>query len=593
MLFVDQIKRTHKCGDLRASHIDSSVVLMGWVHRNRDFGGQLFVTLRDISGIVQLRFDQDSEALFEEARHLRQEWVIGITGTVKSRGDNVNKDMPTGEVEVVVSRLELMSRADPIPFMIEDKTDATEETRLSHRFLDLRRPVMQNRMQARSKANQITRNYLSKNGFIEIETPILYKSTPEGARDYLVPSRVKPGSFYALPQSPQTLKQLLMVAGYDRYFQIARCFRDEDLRADRQPEFTQIDMEMSFVNEDDIMDLVEGLMVDLMDGIIGLRIKRPFPRLSYEKAMDLYGCDRPDLRYPMPLHNLTKIFKDSKFKVFEDALAADGIIKGILVPGKAGMSRKELDSLNPIVARHGARGALWFKKDGETFKGPAVKFLSEAELAILDAEFSPVSGDLILALAGPKNVVNLGLGELRTTMGPQVFPENMDQFRFLWVERFPLFEKDGERLTSVHHPFTQPAPEDMEFFETEPLKVNARAYDVILNGTELGGGSIRIHDQEMQKKIFKFLGIDDIQAREKFGFLLDGLRYGAPPHGGLAIGMDRLIMLLTGTTSIRDVIAFPKTTSASCMMSGAPSGVDLGQLKELGLSITALDKKSD
>ncbi|MFH1530961.1 MAG: aspartate--tRNA ligase [Pseudomonadota bacterium] len=581
------MKRSHRCGELRGSHAGKTVVLMGWVHRVRDMGGRVFVTLRDITGVVQLRFDADDEVRFAAARQLRSEWVVGVQGRVDSRGADANPDMTTGEIEVVVQRMEVMATSEPIPFPIEESVDAHEETRLRFRYLDLRRPPLQRRLLARSKANRITRDYLLENDFHEIETPLLLKSTPEGARDYLVPSRVQPGSFFALPQSPQTLKQLLMVSGFDRYFQIARCFRDEDLRADRQPEFTQIDLEMSFVCEDDIIDVVEGLLVALVRGLDGREITRPFPRLSYEKAMSLYGSDRPDLRYPMPIRDLGDVFAASTFQVFSSAFESGGVIKGILVPGGASKSRKDIDKLSEIVGRFGAKGVLWFKRELEEFKGPAVKFLTEDELKHLDTRFSPVPGDLILVLAGPPTMVAPALGHLRTVLGPEAYPETLGELRFLWVERFPMFEQDAETggVHAMHHPFTQPAPEDLERLENDPLSVNSRAYDVILNGVELGGGSIRIHDRKMQERVFRALGIEEEEAREKFGFLLDALQFGAPPHGGLALGMDRVVMLLTGGASIRDVIAFPKTTRAADLMTGSPSRADPAQLEELHLKI--------
>ncbi len=596
MLFVDQIKRSHRCGELRGSHAGKTVVLMGWVHRVRDMGGQVFVTLRDVTGVVQLRFDADDEVNFSTARQLRSEWVVAVDGRVDSRGADANPGMATGEIEVVVQRMEVLGASEPIPFPIEEDVDAHEETRLRFRYLDLRRPPLQRRLRARSEANRITRDFLLNNDFLEIETPILLKSTPEGARDYLVPSRVQPGNFFALPQSPQTLKQLLMVSGFDRYFQIARCFRDEDLRADRQPEFTQIDLEMSFVSEDDIIEIVEGLMIELVRGLIGREVTLPFPRLSYDKAMSLYGSDRPDLRYPMAMRDVTDLFASSGFKVFSSAIEGGGVIKGILVPDGAAKSRKEIDKLSEMVGRFGAKGVLWFKRELEDLKGPAVKFLTEDELKHFDTQFSPVSGDLILVLAGPRTMVEPALGHLRTVLGPEAFPDTLGELRFLWVERFPMFEKDDETgaVHAMHHPFTQPAPEDLENLESDPLSVNSRAYDVILNGMELGGGSIRIHDREMQERVFRTLGIEEEEARAKFGFLLDALRYGAPPHGGLALGMDRVVMLLTGGNSIRDVIAFPKTTRAADLMTGSPSEADPTQLEELHLKIEhPVDSNSD
>ncbi|MBM4370584.1 MAG: aspartate--tRNA ligase [Deltaproteobacteria bacterium] len=587
MLFVDQIKRSHRCGELRLTHEGKTVVLMGWVHRVRDLGGRIFVTLRDVTGAVQLRFDADSETRLESARQLRAEWVVGVEGRVVGRGENVNRDMATGEIEVLVDRMEVLATSDPPPFPVEEEVDAHEETRLRYRYIDLRRPPLQRRILARSLANRVTRDYLLRHHFIEIETPILLKSTPEGARDYLVPSRVQPGTFFALPQSPQTLKQILMISGFDRYFQIARCFRDEDLRADRQPEFTQVDLEMSFICEDDIIELVEGLVVELVRALDGREVKRPFPRLSFQKAMSLYGTDRPDLRFPMAMEDLGSVFAASTFQVFSSALAEGGVIKGICMPGGAGKSRKDIDALTAEVARFGAKGLLWFKRELEEFKGPAVKFLTELELKALDRQFSPVSGDLVLVLAGPRRVVEPALGHLRTLLGPEAFPGTLGELRLLWVERFPMFEHDPETgaLHAMHHPFTQPAPEDIERLESDPMSVRARAYDVVLNGVELGGGSIRMHHREMQERVFKALGLDAAAAQEKFGFLLDALRFGAPPHGGLALGMDRVVMMLTGGSSIRDVIAFPKTTRAADLMTGSPSVVDEAQLRELHLQI--------
>jgi aspartyl-tRNA synthetase len=588
MKFVNEIARTHRCGDLRAADIGQKVSLMGWVQQQRDLGGQIFVALRDVAGIVQLRFTPENEALYAAAKALRSEWVIGIQGTVDGRGGNANKNMATGEVEIAVSELEVMSKSDPIPFPIEEEVDAHEDTRLRYRYLDLRRPPLQRRILARAKANFLTREYLNAKGFLEIETPILVNSTPEGARDYLVPSRVQPGTFYALPQSPQTFKQILMVSGFDRYFQIARCFRDEDLRADRQPEFTQIDLEMSFIKEDDIMEVAEGIMGTLLKGLCGKDLPSPVPRMTWQDAMDFYGSDRPDLRFPMRIFDAVPAVAGSEFKVFTEALAAGGVIRALRVDGGARLSRKDLDGLTESVARFGFKGVLWFKWEPDGVKGPATKFLSPANLEALQAAASAKEGDLVLMMAGEWAPVCSALGHLRLVLGPQFYANKLGDFEFLWVHRFPMFDRDPEtgRLMAMHHPFTQPAPEDYHLLDSNPTAVRARAYDLVLNGTELGGGSIRIHDSEMQAKVFEAIGINREAAERKFGYMLDAFRFGPPPHGGLAFGMDRVVMMLTGGTSIRDVIAFPKTARASCLMTNSPSEVEDSQLKELHLNIT-------
>ena len=584
MKFVDEVKRTHMCGALRGTDDTKSVVLMGWIDQIRDMGGRYFMLLRDRTGVVQLRFDKES-AVFETARTLRNEWVVAIAGTVEHRGDNINPDMPTGEVEVVVGEAGVLNSAATPPFVIRDDTDASEELKLKYRYLDLRRPVMQDKLIKRALINRVTRRFLDGQDFLELETPTLMKSTPEGARDFLVPSRLHRGNFYALPQSPQLFKQIFMVAGYDRYYQIARCYRDEDLRADRQPEFTQIDIEMSFASEAEIMSVVEGLMADLVKEVTGREITLPVRRMHYDEAMDNYGIDRPDLRFGMEIQNGADIFKRSEFGLFKGILEGGGMARGITVPGASGRSRKQLDELTKFVGIYGARGLVWLKVTEEGLTGPVAKFLTPELQQELIALMGASVGDLLLFVGGSKKIVNASLAALRSRLGPEIYPERMDDFEFCWVHEFPMFEKDEEedRLVAMHHPFTQPLPEHMELLKTAPEKVYSRAYDIILNGVELGGGSIRIHDMEMQKAVFDAMKISAEEAEAKFGFFLEALKFGAPPHGGLALGLDRIVMMLTGTSSIRDVIAFPKTTSGTCLMTASPGPVDQRQLDDVGL----------
>lgn len=584
MAYVDDISRTHRCGDLRGTDAGSQVVLMGWVHQVRDMGGQLFVLLRDVAGLVQLRFDRGTPP-FEAGHALRNEWVVAVTGLAEHRGENVNPDMPTGEIEVVVSDVEVLNRADTVPFVIRDDTDAHEELKLQYRYLDLRRPIMQDKLLKRAAACRVTRRYLEGLGFTELETPTLIKSTPEGARDFLVPSRMHKGSFYALPQSPQLFKQIFMVAGFDRYFQIARCYRDEDLRADRQPEFTQIDMEMSFINEEDIMATVEGLMAAMVKELTGKDMTLPVPRLCYDDAMRLYGHDAPDLRFGMTIKDVAGVFEKSEFGVFKSILSNEGLTRGFCVPGGAQKSRKMLDGLTEFAGRYGARGLVWLKVQDQGLAGPAAKFLTPEMQQELTSVMEAGPGDLLLMVGGDERIVHASLGALRKHLGPEVYPERMGDYEFCWVSDFPMFERDEEedRLVAMHHPFTQPGIDDVPLLKTRPEKVYARAYDIVMNGVELGGGSIRIHRMDLQKEVFEALGISEEEAESKFGFLLKALRYGAPPHGGIALGLDRIVMMLSGTTSIRDVIAFPKTTSGSCLMTQSPTPVDDKQLDDLGL----------
>ncbi len=582
--FISDQKRTHTCGELRAEHVGQRVVLMGWVHIHRDLGGFRFVNLRDRYGITQVQFDPDADAaLFAASAALRPEWVVAIEGTVVSRGSNANRGMPTGEIEVQASRLAVLNRSVVPKFPIRDNVDANEDLRLEYRFLDLRRPALQQNIILRAEVTHIVRNYLHENGFLDLETPVLTKSTPEGARDYLVPSRVHPGEFYALPQSPQLFKQLYMISGYDRYFQICRCFRDEDLRADRQPEFTQIDIEMSFIDRDDIYNLCDGLVARIWKEIHGVDLQLPLPRMSYDEAMDRFGVDNPDMRYGLELQDVSDLAAQSSFGVFSGAVADGGKVKAIVVPGGAELSRKALGVAEEVVRRFGARGLAWAKVAAEGWTGSIAKFFEPAAQSAWAERLGAGVGDALLFVAAPEDVANPALGNLRKHLAAQLelIPDGL--WKFVWITDFPLLEysPDDARYYAIHHPFTSPRNEDIPQLETDPGGVKARAYDLVLNGNELGGGSIRIHDMELQSRIFELLGIGAEEAEMKFGFLLKALRHGAPPHGGIAFGLDRVIMLLAGASSLRDVIAYPKTASATCLMTRAPSPVDDGQLTEL------------
>jgi aspartyl-tRNA synthetase len=585
---TDQNTRT-PAGSLRRENVGSRVLLSGWVHRQRDFGELVFINLRDRSGICQLVVDEarlEDRHLVELAKGLRQEFVIEARGEVVERKDELkNREMETGEIEVVLDHLKILSRSEPLPFTISDETTATEETRLRYRYLDLRRPVLTRNLMLRDRICQRIRRTLQERGFLEIETPILTASTPEGARDYLVPSRVHPGEFYALPQSPQIFKQLLMVSGLERYYQIARCFRDEDLRSDRQPEFTQVDIEASFIDEEFVFELIEELFRAAFEEI-GIEIPTPFPRMTWHEAMDRFGADRPDTRFGMELRDLTSAVEGIPFAPFENARGADGSVRGIVVPGRAGYSRKQLDELTEEARQLGGNGLVWIKFAAEP-SSSIRKFLSEDGYERLRKELGAGEGDLALVMAGETLPTLEALGALRTRIAEREGLIPTDLWNFLWVVDFPLFEFDrgDQRWYARHHPFTSPRSEDVEKIEADPAGVMARAYDVVLNGLELGGGSIRIHDPQMQRRMFHALGISEEEAQRRFGFLLDAFLYGAPPHGGIALGLDRVIMLMAGSGSIRDVMAFPKTTSGQDLMTNAPSRVDEVQLRDLSIRI--------
>jgi len=579
-------RRTHTCGELNAANVDEKVVLNGWVDRRRDLGGVIFIGLRDRYGVTQVIFEPEhNQEAHHLAKQLRSEFVIAIEGKVRKRPDDqINKEMTTGEIDVIVEKLIILNEAETPPFPIKDEVDAFEDLRLKYRYLDLRRPVLQKTLILRHRMYQLVRKYFDKKSFVEIETPVLMKSTPEGARDYLVPSRIHKGKFYALPQSPQTYKQLLMVSGFDRYFQIVKCFRDEDQRADRQPEFTQIDVEMSFVDIDDVFEIVEGLMKELFKEVWQLELQIPIPRLTFNDALEKYGSDKPDLRFGLELETLNHVFENSGFKVFKDTIDSGGIVSALVAPDCAGYSRNQIDNLTAHVKKLGAKGLVWLKVKDDELDSPIAKFLSDEEKGKLVEKLNAANGDLILILAGKRLETLTQMGELRLEMAKRLELVNPDSKpKLLWVTDFPLLEWDEEtkRFYAMHHPFTSPRTEDIELLDSDPGKVMARAYDLVLNGHEIAGGSIRIHNSELQAKMFNALGISKEEAEEKFGFLMNAFKFGAPPHGGIAFGFDRMVMIFAGETSIRDTIAFPKTTSAISLMDESPSEVSEEQLKEL------------
>ncbi|MGG6431103.1 aspartate--tRNA ligase [Anoxybacillus sp. D401a] len=587
--------RTHYCGEVTDQAIGQTVRLKGWVQKRRDLGGLIFIDLRDRTGIVQIVFSPDvSKEALQVAETIRSEYVLDVEGKVVQREEGqVNPNLPTGTVEVHATHVTILSEAKTPPFPISDKTDVSEDVRLKYRYLDLRRPVMFQTFRLRHQVTKAIRDFLDEEGFLEVETPILTKSTPEGARDYLVPSRVHPGEFYALPQSPQIFKQLLMVAGFERYYQIARCFRDEDLRADRQPEFTQVDIETSFMSQDDILAMIERMMARVMKIAKGIDIPTPFPRMSYDEAIARYGSDKPDTRFGLELVDLSEQVKDCGFKVFASAVQNGGQVKAINVKGAADKySRKDIDALTEYVARYGAKGLAWLKVEEDGLKGPIAKFFNEDEQKQMMQTLEAEIGDLLLFVADKKSVVADSLGALRLKLGKDLKLIDESAFHFLWITDWPLFEYDEEegRYYAAHHPFTMPVREDVPKFETDPASVRAQAYDLVLNGYELGGGSLRIFERDIQEKMFKTLGFTEEQAREQFGFLLEAFEYGTPPHGGIALGLDRLVMLLAGRSNLRDTIAFPKTASASCLLTEAPSAVSEAQLDELHLRVKDVQK---
>ena len=591
-------KRTHYCSDLRVEDVDREVVLMGWCKTRRDHGGVIFVDLRDYTGITQIVFKMEiSEASHVLADTIRGEFVLAVKGKVANRIEgNVNPKLPTGEIEIMVETLEILNKSETPPYVLEDRENVDEKLRLTYRFLDLRDSTLQHNLMLRSKAMQIVRNYFTSQRFFEIETPILTKSTPEGARDYLVPSRVNPGLFYALPQSPQLFKQLLMISGYDRYMQIARCFRDEDLRGNRQPEFTQIDLELSFTEPEEIYELTEGLMVQLFEQTIGEKVETPFPRMTYQHAMENYGSDAPDIRFELKLIDISDIAAECELRVFKQVVDKGGIVKAICVPGGAEFSRKDLDDLTEFAQIYGAKGMAWIKRNPDGWQSPIAKFFTAEQKQSLEERVGLNEGDLVLFCADQKKVVYDSLGNLRKEIARRRGLLDDSEYRFVWVTDFPLFEysETEKSYTSSHHPFTMPDTDDLEkYADDTPEKIRSRAYDVVLNGVEIGGGSIRIHREDIQNKVFRLLNLTEAEIESKFGFLMKALSYGAPPHGGIALGFDRMMMFLLKTNSIRDVIAFPKTQKAGCLMTDAPSAIETDQLDELHVRVKASAQQTE